>query len=194
MTKLEKQIAFILELDQLKAVLRQTTLTVAGNRQENSAEHSWHLAVMATLLAEYATDAVDVSRVAAMLLVHDVVEIDAGDTFAYDEAGYEDKEEREQKAAERLFGMLPEEQGKELRAAWDEFEKCATAEARYANALDRLQPLLLNSKSGGGSWRTHRVSREQVLRRMEPIRLWTPRLWPVVMEIVDDASARSWLA
>jgi len=194
MTRLEKQIAFILELDRLKDVLRQTTLTVAENRRENSAEHSWHLAVMATVLAEYATDAVDVSLVAAMLLVHDVVEIDAGDTFAYDAAGYEDKEERERKAAERLFGLLPEEQGSELRAAWDEFEECSTPEARYANALDRLQPLLLNSKSGGGSWRTHSVTREQVLRRMEPIRLWTPRLWPVVMEIVDDASARGWLA
>jgi putative hydrolase of HD superfamily len=128
-----------------------------------------------------------------MLLIHDIVEIDAGDTFAYDVAGYSDKEERESRAADRIFGLLPADQTAELRALWDEFEAAATAESRYANALDRLQPLLLNSRTGGGSWTNHRVTRAQVLTRMEPVRHGTPELWPVVLAIVDDASARGWL-
>ena len=192
-TRLSQQLAFILEIDKLKSILRQTPITGPERRQENDAEHSWHIAVIAALLAEYAPTAIDVARVIRMLLIHDIVEIDAGDTFAYDVAGYSDKEERESRAADRIFGLLPADQTAELRALWDEFEAAATAESRYANALDRLQPLLLNSRTGGGSWTNHRVTRAQVLTRMEPVRHGTPELWPVVLAIVDDASARRWL-
>jgi putative hydrolase of HD superfamily len=192
-TRLDQQLSFILEIDKLKTILRQTPISGAVRRQENDAEHSWHIAVMAMLLCEYAAEAVDVSRVMRMLLIHDMVEIDAGDTFAYDAAGYSDKEERELRAAERLFGLLPSEQAAEFRGLWDEFEAAASAESRYANALDRIQPLLLNSLTGGGSWRNHQVTRAQVLTRMEPVRTGTPELWEVVLRIVDDASARKWL-
>jgi putative hydrolase of HD superfamily len=129
-----------------------------------------------------------------MVLIHDLVEIDAGDTFAYDTAAYADKEARELKAAERIFGLLPADQAAEVRALWDEFEQAETAESRYANALDRLQPLLLNSQTGGGSWATHRVTRTQVLKRMEPVRHGAPALWPVVIAIIEDGFGRGWLA
>jgi putative hydrolase of HD superfamily len=193
-TRLSQQLAFILEIDKLKSILRQTPITGPERRQENDAEHSWHIAVIAALLAEYAPTAIDVARVIRMLLIHDIVEIDAGDTFAYDAAGYSDKAERESRAADRIFGLLPADQAAELRALWDEFEAAATPESRYANALDRLQPLLLNSRTGGGSWSNHHVTRAQVLARMEPIRHGAPELWPVVQAIVDDASARGWLS
>jgi putative hydrolase of HD superfamily len=193
-TRLSQQLAFILEIDKLKSILRQTPITGPERRQENDAEHSWHIAVIAALLAEYAPTAIDVARVIRMLLIHDIVEIDAGDTFAYDAAGYSDKAERESRAADRIFGLLPADQAAELRALWDEFEAAATPESRYANALDRLQPLLLNSRTGGGSWSNHHVTRAQVLTRMEPIRHGAPELWPVVQAIVDDASARGWLS
>jgi putative hydrolase of HD superfamily len=193
-TRLSQQLAFILEIDKLKSIFRQTPITGPERRQENDAEHSWHIAVIAALLAEYAPTAIDVARVIRMLLIHDIVEIDAGDTFAYDAAGYSDKAERESRAADRIFGLLPADQAAELRALWDEFEAAATPESRYANALDRLQPLLLNSRTGGGSWSNHHVTRAQVLTRMEPIRHGAPELWPVVQAIVDDASARGWLS
>jgi putative hydrolase of HD superfamily len=194
MTRLSQQLNFILEIDRLKSILRQTPITSLERRQENSAEHSWHLAVMASLLAEYAPSKVDVSRVVAMLLVHDLVEIDAGDTFAYDAAAYADKDKRERLAADRLFGLLPADQAAELRSLWDEFEAFTSPESRYANALDRLQPLLLNSRTGGGSWRNHHVTRAQVLARMEPIRTGAPELWSVVLAIVNDACDRGLLS
>lgn len=194
MSRLESQLAFILEIDKLKRVLRQTPVTGSEQRQENDAEHSWHLAIMAGLLAEHSPVPVDVARVVRMLLVHDLVEIDAGDTFAYDTAGYADKAERELKAAARIFGLLPADQAAELRALWDEFEAMASAEAKYANALDRLQPLLLNSQTCGGSWAKHRVTRAQVYRRMEPIRHGAPAIWPVIERIVAEAHERGWLA
>ena len=183
MTRIESQLAFLIEVDRLKGILRQTLLC-DGSRRENSAEHSWHLALMATVLAEHAEPPVDASRVIGMLLVHDLVEIDAGDTFAYDATANTGREERERRAADRIFGMLPAEQGHELRTLWDEFERGETPEARAAVALDRLQPLLLNHRNDGGSWRTHGVRRAQVLRRMEPIRAALPGLWPTVEDIV----------
>jgi putative hydrolases of HD superfamily len=178
------QLAFLVEVDRLKNVLRQTLLC-DGSRRENSAEHSWHLALMAAVLSEHAQPAVDVSRVIRMLLVHDIVEIDAGDTFAYDQSANTDREQRERLAADRIFGILPPEQGRELRELWEEFEKQESAEARAAVALDRLQPLLNNHHSNGGSWRTHGVRRAQVLKRMEPIRTALPALWPTVEKIVE---------
>jgi putative hydrolase of HD superfamily len=192
--RLDSQLAFILEIDKLKRILRQTPVTGAERRPENDAEHSWHLAMMAGLLAEYSPAPVDVARVVRMVLIHDLVEIDAGDTFAYDTAAYADKEARELKAAERIFGLLPADQAAEVRALWDEFEQAETAESRFANALDRLQPLLLNSQTGGGSWATHRVTRTQVLKRMEPVRHGAPALWPVVIAIIEDGFGRGRLA
>lgn len=191
--RLARQLEFIVELDGLKRTLRQTLLTDAS-RQENSAEHSWHLAMAALLLAEHATEPVDVTRVVQMALVHDVVEIDAGDTFCYDAAANLGREARERQAAERLFGLLPAAQGAELRALWEEFEAAETADARFAVALDRLQPLLQNHRSGGGSWRRHGVTRAQVTARMRPIRDALPAAWPVVERILDEACAAGWIA
>jgi len=183
MNEIEHQLVFLVEADRLKSVLRQTTLC-DGSRPENSAEHSWHLGLMAMVLARHAGPDIDAARVLQMLIVHDLVEIDAGDTFAYDAAANADREERELRAAERIFGLLPPAQGDELRSLWQEFESQSTAEARVAVALDRLQPLLSNHHSGGGSWKAHGVSRAQVLRRMEPIRAALPALWPDVEAIV----------
>lgn len=190
--RLERQLRFVVELDRLKLTLRQTTLMDAS-RHENSAEHSWHLAVMAILLEEYAEAPVDLPRVLKMVLVHDVIEIDAGDTFCYDASANLDKEERERLAAARLFGLLPPEQGEALRALWDEFEEGATPEARFAVALDRLQPLLQNVHCEGGTWRRHGITRAQVLRRMAPIREAAPQLWPVVERHVEEACVAGWV-
>lgn len=189
MQRIEEQLAFLVEVDRLKGILRQTLLC-DGTRRENSAEHSWHLAMMAAVLAEYAEPPVDASRVIRMLLVHDLVEIDAGDTFAYDSGANADREAREHRAADRIFGLLPPAQGMELRALWEEFEEGRTPESRAAVALDRLQPLLLNHATSGGSWRAHGVRRAQVLRRMEPIRIALPALWPTVESIVAENCAR----
>lgn len=181
-----RQLQFIRELDGLKHVLRQTAL-IDGSRRENSAEHSWHIATMAIVLAEHAAEPVDLGRALKLLLLHDVVEIDAGDTFCYDAHGNLDKEERERRAAERIFGVLPPPQGDELRALWEEFEAAASPEARFANAMDRLEPLLQNHANGGGTWRMHGITRAQVLARMAPLATATPGLWPAVMALVDEA-------
>lgn len=191
--RLAKQLEFVLEIDRLKAILRRTRIA-DGSRRENSAEHSWHLAMMAMTLAEHAPVGTDVARAIEMLLVHDLVEIDAGDTFAYDSDANLDREEREVRAAERVFGLLPAEQGARFRALWDEFEGGASPEARYAVALDRLQPFLLNARAEGGTWRTHAVRLAQVRRRMEPIRHAMPEVWPVVERSLAEAVERGWLA
>ncbi|MCG6956824.1 MAG: HD domain-containing protein, partial [Gemmatimonadetes bacterium] len=168
-SRLDRQLRFIAEVDKLKSIERMTSL-IGGARLENSAEHSWHLATMAPLLAEYAPEGLDIARVMTMLLVHDVVEIDAGDTFAYDEVGAADQHDRESRAADRLFGLLPEDQAREVRGCWDEFEARETPEARFAVALDRFQGLLMNRGNGGGTWKIHDITRDQVLERMAPIR------------------------
>jgi putative hydrolase of HD superfamily len=186
--RLERQIAFLLEADKLKSIQRQTPL-VDNSRQENSAEHSWHLALGALALAEFAPAGTDVLHAMRLAIVHDLVEIDAGDTFAYDLAHHETKAERELAAAERIFGLLPVDQEVQFREWWNEFEAQQTPSSRYANAIDRLQPLLLNMHSGGGSWSAHRVSRSQVLHRMTPIQLWMPEAWPFVLDIIDRACA-----
>ncbi len=162
--RFSRQIAFLLELDKLKTVYRQT-LVLHEDRQENDAEHSFHLAMLACILAEYASEPVDILHTMKMVLIHDVVEIDAGDTYCYDAAGNQDKAEREQKAADRLFALLPEEQCAEYRGLWDEFEARETPESKFANALDRIQPMLLNYKKGGISWKKHGVREEQVRSR-----------------------------
>lgn len=182
--RLRRQLAFLVEVDRLKLVLRRVPVMDAS-RLENSAEHSWHLAVAALVLAEHAGPEVDVNRVLRMVVVHDLVEIDAGDTFAYDAAANVGRVEREILAAERLFGILPAAERDELRALWEEFEAGTTPTARFAIALDRLLPLLVNDRANGGSWREHGVSRPQVLARMRPIEGAIPAFWPLVLEIVE---------
>ena len=183
--RLRRQLDFIVEVDKLKQVLRRTSI-VGEARLENSAEHSWHLGVMATLLTEYAPAGTDLGRTLLMLLIHDVVEIDAGDTFAFDESANADKLERERRAAERLFGLLPPDQGDRLRSLWDEFEEGLTPEARFANALDRFHAFVQNVSNGGGTWKRHAISKERILERMDPIREGAPALWPHVVRTVDE--------
>ncbi|HUK31651.1 MAG TPA: HD domain-containing protein [Candidatus Acidoferrum sp.] len=184
-SRIGQQLTFLVEADKLKGVLRRTMLTDAS-RQENTAEHSWHLALAAIVLEEYAAAPVNMAKVLRMLTVHDVVEIDAGDTFAFDKAGNATKEERERIAADRIFGLLPDEMSAELRGLWEEFDENASPEARYANAVDRIQPFLQNRETGGGTWRIHNLSRDQVLARMDPIRTVMPKLWPVVTSTIDE--------
>ena len=186
--RLQQQIAFIVEIDRLKTILRQTLLTDCS-RRENSAEHSWHLAVMAVTLAEYAPAGADMMRVVQQLLIHDLVEIDAGDTFCYDLVGNQNKAERETQAAERIFGLLPGEQAQELRLLWHEFEAQETPTAQFAAALDRIQPLLHNQQTTGGTWKQHKITRAQVMQRIQPVQLGAPALWPFVVQLIDDAVA-----
>jgi putative hydrolase of HD superfamily len=190
---LARRIRFALEADRLKSVVRRTRL-VDGSRHENSAEHSWHLALLAVLLADTAAAEVDAARVVRMLLVHDLVEVEAGDTFAYDAAANLGRDERERLASERIFGLLPAGQDEELRALWEEFEAGDTPDARFAVALDRFQPLLLNYHGGGGSWREHGIVRAQVMARMAPIEHGAPALWPLVTEVVEHACALGWIS
>lgn len=190
--RLTQQIQFVIEIDKLKTILRQTRLT-DNSRQENSAEHSWHIAIMAIALAEYAPPDVDLVRAIKMLLIHDLVEIDAGDTFCYDLQGNQDKALREEIAANRIFGMLPTEQGKQLREIWEEFEAFETATAQFAVALDRLQPLLQNQQNQGGTWQLHGINKSQVMQRMAPVKEGAPALWSMVEQIVEDCIAAGYL-
>lgn len=182
--RLSQQIAFLIEADKLKAISRRTPL-VDGSRLENSAEHSWHLVLAAMILREYSTENIDLLRVLEMVAAHDLVEIDAGDTFAYDVAGQVTKTERELAAANRIFGLLPADQHAHVMSLWEEFEAQKTPESRFANALDRLQPMLQNAASGGGSWRTHDLHRAQVMKRMAPIESAMPDIWPTVVGVID---------
>lgn len=193
MSRLERQLEFLLELDRAKQVLRQNTLADAS-RRENDAEHMWHLAVMALVLREHAAADIDTGRVVEMLLIHDVVEIDAGDTFAYDEAAHVDKEAREIAAAERIFGLLPPDQAKWVWALWLEFEAKQTPEARFAASLDRLQPLLLNAASGGQAWRRHGVTSERVFARNAHIADGAPALWEHARNLISEAVERGILS
>jgi putative hydrolase of HD superfamily len=192
--RLEAQLTFLKELDKLKRVIRQTIL-VDGSRKENTAEHSWHATMAALILSEYADEPVDVLRVVKMMLVHDIVEIDAGDTFAFDEVGYQDKPEREQQAAARIFGLLPAEQGDEYKALWEEFEAAQSPEAKFANAMDQLMPFLHNIwTEGKGSWKEHRITLEQVLPRYEQrIGVGSSALWEYVQRLLDKATRNGWL-
>ncbi len=160
MDRFEQQMNFNLEVDKVKNIFRQTYLA-DGNRKENDAEHSWHLALMAFLLKEYANEEVDVAKVVLMVLIHDLVEIDAGDTYAYDQEGLQTKRDREVKAARRIFGLLPQDQGQALYDLWEEFEAYESAESRYAHVLDNFQPLMLNDALDGKSWREHQVKKSR---------------------------------
>lgn len=190
--RLRSQFMFILEVEALKQVLRRTPL-LDGSRRENDAEHSWELALMAMVLAEHADEAVDLPRVLKMLLIHDIVEIDAGDTFIYDAAALTDQEDREKRAAERIFGLLPADQAAEFRALWDEFEARQTAEARFARAMDRLQPLLHNFFTGGGTWHTPGVTRADVTARKSPIGAASASLWEAAQAIIAEGVGRGYL-
>jgi len=192
-SRLQRQLGFLLEIDKLKDVVRRNYLA-HGGRRENTAEHSWHLAMAALVLAEHAEEPVDLARVVPMLLVHDLVEIDAGDTFCYDPVANLDKAERERRAADRLFALLPADQESRLRALWEEFEQAATPEARFANAVDRLMPILHNYYSEGRGWRENGVHAGQVLARNRPIGDGSAVLWERVQVAVEDAVARGLLA
>ena len=184
MERLEQQLKFIVEIDKVKQIVRQTYLA-DGTRKENDAEHSWHIALLAYLLQEYSDEPVDVPKVMLMVLIHDLVEIDAGDTYAYDMEGAKTKREREVKAADRIFGLLPEDQGSYLRSLWDEFEDYKTADAKYAHLLDNFQPLLLNDASNGRSWEEHVVRKSQIYKRNERIPETSDAIWKKMKEIIQ---------
>ena len=182
--RFEKQLAFIMEADKEKNILRQTHLSGHG-RQENDAEHAWHMAMMIYLLREYANEPIDLAKTMMMAIIHDIVEIDAGDTYAYDEAGLATQQERERLAADRIFGLLPDDQRDELRALFEEFEALETPEARFAKSMDNFQPLLLNNVNDGGDWRTHRVTRTQIMKRQSKTRLGSVAISDYTNELID---------
>ena len=190
--RFERQIRFVLEVDKLKSIIRRTYL-VNEDRAENTAEHSWHLAILALVLAEYANEPVDVARVVKMVLVHDIVEIDAGDTYFYDATAELDKSDRERRAADRIFGILPDDQARELRELWDEFETGTTADARFALALDRFIPQLHNYHTKGRSWVEHGITADRVLERNACMAEGSARLWECARALLDDAIAKGFL-
>lgn len=191
--RLAAQVGFVLEIDRLKGVVRRNLIADAS-RRENTAEHSWHLAMLAGTLAEHAATDVDVARVTRMLLIHDLVEIDAGDTFYYDSVAEVDQAEREQRGADRIFGLLPGPQGDELRALWEEFEARETPDARFAKAIDRFQPCLLNFHTEGGTWREYDLTRTEVLAKQgSTIEDGSPSLWAYTLELIDEAVRRGYL-
>lgn len=187
--RLQKQLDFILEIDKEKNIFRQTHLSGHG-RNENDAEHAWHMAIMAYLLQEYSNEKIDVARVMLMCLIHDVVEIDAGDTYAYDADGLKTQKAREEAAKERLYSMLPEDQKADLTAIFDEFEERKTPEAKFARALDNLQPLLLNNSNDGGDWRNHDVTAEKVYERQSRTREGSEKLFEVTDKILKENIAK----
>ena len=179
--RIRKQFDFIQEIDKEKFIGRQTYLT-DGNRKENDAEHAWHMAIMTILLSEYAKEEIDVLKTVTMLLIHDIVEIDAGDTYAYDEEAKKTQREREVKAADRLFGMLPEDQGKRFRKLWEEFEARETPEAKFARTMDNLQPMMLNAATDGKAWVEHAVQLSQIMKRNERTAEGSEVLWEYAKE------------
>lgn len=183
--RLENQLAFALEIDKEKNILRQTHLSGHG-RNENDAEHAWHMAVMAYLLKEYANEEVDISKVMIMCLIHDIVEIEAGDTYAYDEDGLKTQKAREDVAKEHIFSILPDDQKQEMIALFDEFEANQTPESKYAHAMDNLQPLILNNSNGGSDWKRHNVSASQVYKRQNKTKDGSVKLFEVVDNIIKE--------
>ena len=184
-TRLEQQLEFILEIDKEKNIFRQTHLSGHG-RNENDAEHAWHMAIMVYLLQEYSNEPIDVARVMLMCLIHDVVEIDAGDTYAYDTEGLKTQKAREEAAKQRIYSLLPEDQKENLQAIFDEFEADETAEAHFAHALDNLQPLLLNNSNGGSDWREHKVTAKQVYGRQIRTKKGSEKLYEITNQILQE--------
>lgn len=182
--RLEKQIDFILEADKEKNIIRQTHLSGNG-RRENDAEHAWHMAIMVYLLKEYANEEIDLAKAMMMALIHDIVEIDAGDTYAYDSKGLETQKVREEQASERIFGLLPEEQGEELKSLFQEFEASETPEARFVRAMDNFQPLLLNHSNDGRDWREHGIAINQVMKRHIHTKLGSNIIWDYAEKIIE---------
>ncbi len=192
--RFKKQVEFILEVDKLKHILRQTLL-MDRSRRENSAEHSWHIALLVFVLAEYSKESdVDLLHVVKMLLIHDLVEIDAGDTYCYDDKGRQDQARRETIAADRIFGLLPDDQVAGFRALWDEFERRETPESKFANALDRVQPFLHNYFTDGQTWQENNINSRQVHERMRPVKDGAPDLWDYVNALIGDAVKKGFLA
>ena len=183
--RFEKQDAFILAADKEKNILRQTPLSGHG-RQENDAEHAWHMAMMIYLLKEYANEPIDLAKTMMMALIHDIVEIDAGDTYAYDAAAMETQAERERLAAERIFGLLPDDQKEELKGLFEEFEAGETAEAKFARTMDNMQPLLLNNSNDGGDWREHQVTRTQIMKRHARNQLGSEVIGAYTKELIEE--------
>lgn len=194
MQDLTQQLDFILELDKLKAIYRQALVKADENRFENSAEHSWHIALLAQTLQQYAEQPINLSRVTTMLLIHDIVEIDAGDTFAFaPENELSAQHDKEIAAANRIFGLLPDNQFKDMKALWLEFEAAKTTDARFAKAMDRILPLLQNMKNDGGSWARHKVKKSQVIDRNKHLKGLTPKLWSYACQQIDIAVEKGWL-
>lgn len=185
MTRLEEQMKFILEVDKLKSIIRQNYLA-NQSRKEDDADHSWHLALMCALLSEHSNEEIDVMKTMTMVLIHDIVEIDAGDTYAYDAQANVSKQERELAAADRIFNLLPQDQAQEMRSLWDEFEEGNTPEAKFAATLDRLQPFLLNANSDGKSWKEHGVTFSQVMQRNEVTHEGSEALWEYQYKLMKE--------
>ena len=182
--RLQKQLAFALEIDKEKDVLRQTHTT--SKKQENDAEHAWHMALMIYLLREYANEPFDVGKAMLMALLHDVVEIDAGDTYAYDTTAMQTQAEREEKASKRIFGMLPDEQMRDFMSLFQEFEEGVTPEAKFTRAMDNVQPLILNDYNNGADWRKHKVTKSKITKRNERTKVGSQTLWEHVMQLIED--------
>ena len=191
--RLLKDMEFIVELDKMKSILRQTSL-INEDRREDDAQHSWHISLMAMILAEYSNEKVDVLKVMKMLLTHDLVEIYAGDTFCYDEVGNSDKREREVVAAEKIFGMLEVDKGRELRELWDEFEEMETPEALFAASMDRLQPMLNNYHNDGGTWKKFDVAKSDIYKRIGPVKDSSDELWNYVEHMIEDAFKKGFIS
>tara|TARA_R110002012_G_scaffold69395_1_gene179639 strand:- start:1187 stop:1780 length:594 start_codon:yes stop_codon:yes gene_type:complete len=194
MLDLSAQISFMLEIDKLKAVYRKTVVEADDNRHENSAEHSWHIALLAHVMVDYADEPVDILRVTKMLLIHDIVEIDAGDLFAFaDEQDHQAQEQKELEAAKRIFGLLPKHTGQCMLDMWLEFEQAHTADARFAKGMDRVLPVLQNMSNQGGSWKVNQVKKSQVLKRNTYLQNIAPKLWEYVLNQVEIAVGEQWL-
>lgn len=193
MERFKKQLDFLLEIDKVKNILRMTSIA-DGSRRENDAEHSWSLAMMAVLFAEHVAENIDLLKVIKMVLIHDLVEIYAGDTFCFDETGMQDKESREQASADKIFGLLEQDQGQELRTLWEEFESCETIEAEYAAMLDRLQPLIMNYVNEGGTWAQHNISVEQVYKRNQITLEKGPQVFKdFIHQVIEECVAKGYI-
>lgn len=190
--KLLKDMEFIVEVDRMKTILRQTSV-IGVDQRENDAEHSWHISLMAVILQEYSNESIDVLKVIKMLLTHDLVEIYAGDTFCYDVKGNEDKRERELQAAEKIYGMLDSEKGSELRLLWDEFEAMKTPEALFAASMDRIQPMLSNYHNNGGTWEKYDVKKENIYKRISPVEKTSDELWEYMKYVIEDSEKKGYI-